>query len=139
MSDRKYRQAGYQDEDRPQRQRPGGQPPPRKEGPRGRGLGAPQKEVFRCRDCGAERPIAALIEFETTCDACHAALHSCVNCVHFDTSARNECRKPIPARMPSKTKGNTCELYSQKITFESDGGKSDHPKDPRAAFDALFR
>ena len=41
--------------------------------------------------------------------------------------------------MPSKTKANTCELYSQKITVESDGGKSDSPKDPRAAFDALFR
>jgi hypothetical protein len=59
--------------------------------------------------------------------------------VHFDTSAHWECRKPIPARLPSKTKANTCELYSQKITFESDGGKSDLPSDPRAAFDALFR
>ena len=67
------------------------------------------------------------------------AAPNCVNCTHFDTSARNECRKPIPARMPSKTKANDCEFYAQKIAVESDGGKSDSPADPRAAFDALFR
>ena len=139
MSDRRYRQRGYQDDDRPQSRRPQGAPPPKKEGPRGRGLGAPQNEVFRCRDCGTERPIAAIIEFDTNCHNCGRALHSCVNCAYFDTSARWECRKPIPARLPSKTKANTCELYAQKIVLESDGGKSDSPSDPRAAFDALFR
>jgi hypothetical protein len=139
MSERKYIQRGYQSDDRSESKKPQGPPPPRKEGPRGRGLGAPKNAVFRCRDCGTERPIAAPIEPETTCHHCGRPLHSCVNCAHFDTSARNECRKPIPARMPSKTKANTCEFYAQKITVESDGGKSDSPKDPRAAFDALFR
>jgi hypothetical protein len=139
MSERKYGQKGYQDDDRPKSRERQGPPPARKEGPRGRGLGAPQNQVFRCRDCGTERPVSAPIEFDTPCHQCQSALHSCVNCTHFDTSARNECRKPIPARMPSKTKANTCELYSQKIVFESDGGKSDSPSDPRAAFDALFR
>jgi len=140
MSDRKYRQTGYQDDDRPKSSRgPQGPPPARKEGPRGRGLGAPKTEVFRCRDCGTERPIAAVIVADSTCTHCNRPLHNCVNCVHFDTSARNECRKPIPARLPSKTKANSCELFAQKIAVESDGGKSDSPKDPRAAFDALFR
>jgi hypothetical protein len=139
MSDRKYVQRGYQSDDRPQARRQQGPPPERKEGPRGRGLGAPQNEVFRCRDCGTERPIAAIIELDTTCHNCGRALHSCVNCTHFDTSARFECRKPIPARLPSKTKANSCELYAQKIAVESDGRKSDSPADPRAAFDALFR
>jgi hypothetical protein len=139
MSDRRYRQTGYQDDDRPKQRGPQGPPPPRKEGPRGRGLGAPKNEVFRCRDCGTERPIAAVIVADSTCTNCGRPLHNCVNCLHFDTSARNECRKPIPARLPSKTKANTCELFAQKIAVESDGGKSDSPKDPRAAFDALFR
>ena len=139
MSERKYIQRGYQNDDRPSARKPQGPPPERKEGPRGRGLGAPQNEVFRCRDCGTQRPIAALIENDTVCHNCGRALHSCVNCSHFDTSARNECRKPIPARLPSKTKANTCEHFAQKIVVESDGGKSDSPTDPRAAFDALFR
>jgi hypothetical protein len=141
MSDRKYKQRGYQDDDRPReprREGPAG-PRPEREGPRGRGLGAPQREVFRCRDCGAENVVSAALAFDSACHQCRAPLHVCVNCAHFDTSARNECRKPIPARMPSKTKANTCELYSPKIALETDGGRSDHPKDPRAAFDALFR
>ena len=110
MSERKYGQRGYQSDDRPAERKPQGPPPERKEGPRGRGLGAPKKEVFRCRDCGTERPIAAIIEKDSTCHNCGRPLHNCVNCTHFDTSARNECKKPIPARLPSKTKANDCEL-----------------------------
>ena len=140
MSDRKYGQRGYQDSDRKESRKPQqGPPPPKKEGPRGRGLGAPKTEVFRCRDCGTERPIAAVVVNDSTCHHCGRPLHNCVNCAYFDTSARNECRKDIPMRLPSKTKANTCELYAQKITVENDGGRSDSPKDPRAAFDALFK
>lgn len=141
MSDRKYKQRGYQDDDRPRSSgRPSGAAPPlRKEGPRGRGLGAPQREVFRCRDCGTERPIFTPIELDTVCSKCGVALHSCVNCIHFDTSVRNECRKQIPVRIASKTKSNTCELFTQKVAVETEGGQSDRPDDPRAAFDALFR
>ena len=141
MGDRKYIQRGYQDSDRSREERRPGPPGPRpeREGPRGRGLGAPQREVFRCRDCGAEQPMAAVVAFDAVCHKCSAALHACVNCVHFDTAARNECRQPIPARMPSKTKANDCELFSPKIALETEGGQSNQPKDPRAAFDALFR
>ena len=78
MSERKYIQRGYQSDDRQQSNKPQGPPPPRKEGPRGRGLGAPKNEVFRCRDCGTERPIAAPIEPDTACPNCGRPLHSCV-------------------------------------------------------------
>lgn len=136
MSERKYRQRGYQDPDdsgRP-RSRPVVRAPG--EGPRGRGLGAPSRTVFRCRDCGkvcadpAPAPGA-------TCQGCGAALHACVNCAHFDPSSRNECRQPVEERVPSKTKANACELFSPKLVAEL-GDEARGPSDPRAAFDALF-
>ena len=134
---RKYRQAGYQDDERTS-SRPAPRRRPDREGPRGRGLGAPTRKVFRCRDCGAEQPLDRRTDADAVCE-CGAALHSCVNCAYFDTSARFECRQPIPERLPSKTRANDCEHWSEKVTVETDGGRGDGPSDPRAAFDALFK
>src|SRR3954453_13715290 len=108
MSDEpKYRQRGYRDSDRSSSgPRSSGPPPPReqKEGPRGRGLGAPTESVFRCAKCGEKRATADPIEVETVCTKCGTDLHTCTNCVHFATSARWECRKAeeIPARILKK-------------------------------------
>src|SRR5436309_1247170 len=96
MSDeRKYRHRGYQDSGSggEERGRSGPQPPrEKKEGPRGRGLGAPTETVFRCAACGEKRLLEGEIALDTTCRRCGAPLHSCSNCQHFDTSARWECR-----------------------------------------------
>jgi hypothetical protein len=139
MSDRKYSQRGYQDDDsRPARNAPHSQRP-EKMGPGGRGLGAPTRSVFRCRDCGAEQSLFEQVALDATCEGCGADLHSCVNCGHFDTSYRYECRQKISQPMRSKTKANDCEQFSEKLALESDGSASSDPDDPRAAFDALFR
>lgn len=146
MSDEpKYRQRGYRDSDRSSSgPRSSGPPPPReqKEGPRGRGLGAPTESVFRCAKCGEKRAIADPIEVETVCTKCGTDLHTCTNCVHFDTSARWECRKAeeIPARILKKSTRNECALFNPKTAqeFNREGGKPS-PGGARAAFDALFK
>lgn len=140
MSDRKYSQRGYQDDERPRGEGRRGAPVrARDDGPRGRGLGTPTTPVFRCRDCGAEQPMTVEVAPEAVCAGCGAALHACVNCRHFDTAAPLECRQPIPARLPSKTRANACALFAEKITLESDGQGGVAADDPRAAFDALFK
>jgi hypothetical protein len=150
--DRKYRQRGYQDSgDRRPSQRPHGpQPPhPKPEGPRGRGLGAPTENVFRCAACGAKRLVSAelghpdFLAEDATCARCGADLHTCTNCVHFDTASRWECRRSadLPARIAKKSTRNDCELFVPKVAQEF-GADRDHPaspSDPRAAFDALFK
>ncbi len=140
VSDRKYRQRGYQDDgggEKPRRGRPAG-PSPGREGPRGRGLGAPTAEAFRCAHCGRQAGAPGARQTTATCPACGADLHSCTNCRHFDSSAPLECRKPVPQRIGAKAKRNECELFEAKVTkeFSSDSGK---PADPKAAFDALFK
>ncbi|MCS7183217.1 MAG: hypothetical protein NZ869_08945, partial [Thermoanaerobaculum sp.] len=99
MSERKYRHRGYQDHEWEERQRQREQERARREeqriAPRGRGLGAPTVSVFRCRQCGEKQPFTASVPLEATCFKCKAALHSCVHCAFFDTSAPNECLKPV--------------------------------------------
>ena len=139
MSDRKYRQRGYMDDGGAEEPRRGGSagPRPRREGPRGRGLGAPTAEAFRCATCGKQAVTPGAADTADACGSCGADLHTCTNCRHFDSSAPMECRKPLQKRVAGKAKNNDCELFEAKVTkeFGSDSGK---PADPKAAFDALF-
>lgn len=142
MSDRKYRQRGYQDSDRPAERRPEPQqqgPRERPEGPRGRGLGAPTETVFRCRICGSKQRLAGVVPLEATCAECGNDLHTCSNCLHFDTSRPQECRKPVLQRVESKAKRNVCQLFTPNTVQEFGSDVRAVSSDPRAAFDALFR
>ncbi len=142
MSDRKYRQRGYQDSDRPTEHREERRPEApreRPEGPRGRGLGAPTESVFRCRICGTRQRVNGILPFEATCSECGNDLHTCSNCLNFDTSRPNECRKPILQRVESKSKRNACQLFTPNTVQEFASDSRAVSSDPRAAFDALFR
>jgi hypothetical protein len=139
--DRKYRHRGYMDTERdsPGR-RPSGPRPPRGEGPRGRGADTDKAIVFVCRACGEKRRDLEGIRSDSTCVRCGADLHACRQCAFFDTSARFECAKPIPARIPDKNLRNTCTFYAPAQSFDLAGTKSlNTPEDARAAFDRLFK
>ena len=149
MSDRKYRQSGYQDspKERP-RDKPSGprQPDPAR-GPRGRGLGAPTASVFRCAACGKKIELSADLPLDATCPHCRADLHTCTHCASFDSGARNECRQggaTLPdgrreVKIAKKTKRNECTLFAPRTTQEFAKDETRAPDDPRAAFDALFK
>ena len=142
----KYRQRGYQDSDRrDERPRPGLQGPrEKKDGPRGRGLGAPSESVFRCAACGEKQLLMPdePLPLDATCRKCNADLHTCSNCVSFDTGVRWECRRhpEVPARVPKKRDRNECPLFTPKLAqeFAKDSDKP-APGDARSAFDALFK
>lgn len=138
MSDRKYSQRGYQDsgrDERPARQ-PGGPRDPSR-GPRGRGLGKPTGSVFKCAVCGKRCSVDDL-QHDSVCGSCGADLHSCTHCSHFDSSVPNQCREADAEYVSSKAKRNLCAHFSPRRTQEIGGTSSEKPKDPRAAFDALF-
>lgn len=154
MSDRKYRQRGYQDSGRPPdrgegerageggapQERPAGRPDPR-EKPRGRGLGAPTAEVFRCARCGREEAVGVAMATDARCAQCGTDLHACTNCASFDSGARFECRQPVPARVSPKDRANRCELFAPRLRaeFAREQPAAERPNDARAAFDALFK
>lgn len=143
MSDRKYRQHGYQDGSaRPQGPRP--RKPVEPHDPRiPRDPRVPNmpgfREAFRCGRCG--QPAPSPLELDGTCSRCGLARHACINCGSFDSSARFECREAIAARISPKDTGNDCSLFNPRVTVERDTGST--PASPgssaRKAFDDLFK
>ena len=136
MSDRKYRQRGYQEDDRGREQRPKQQQPkPDREGPRSPRMMAYGEKV-KCAACGAVVP--ANVSFESTCPKCKADLHTCRACIYFDPGSRFECRKPITARIVNKGGRNECELFAARTVIERETS-SGKPTDARQAFANLFK
>ena len=135
MSDRKYRQRGYMENNRePQRPKP--QSKPRDdEGPRSPKMMA-FGETVKCTSCGAKAPPS--IRFDTSCTKCNAELHACRQCTYFDPSARFQCSKPITARIVNKNARNTCELFAPRTVVERETS-SGPPTDARQAFANLFK
>jgi hypothetical protein len=133
MSDRKYRQQGYRNQD-PQPRRP---PPPAADEPRRVEMLA-QRTVSRCGACGELLPIATASLQQ--CPSCRAVIHACRQCAHFDTSQRFQCTQPIPERVEDKAARNDCAWFTLRVSVEknaSPDGKS--AADIRRAFDNLFK
>lgn len=142
MSDRKYRQRGYQDHDRePQRPRSQSTPPGPRQAPRDReGPRSPKMmafgEIVKCASCGTKAPNSILAE--TACTKCNGDLHTCRQCNYFDPGARFECSRKITARIVNKNARNTCELFAPRTVVERETS-SGAPKDARQAFANLFK
>jgi hypothetical protein len=144
MSDRKYRQRGYQEDDRGRDQRAKPKPPSRdREGPRSPRMMAFEQKI-KCAACAATIP--ANISHDAQCPKCNADLHTCRQCTFFDPGARFECRKPISARIMNKQTRNTCELFAARTVVEREttsgntsGRTTGKPTDARQAFANLFK
>src|SRR5262252_7428230 len=144
MSDRKYRQRGYQDDPR-DREQSREKTAPKPAEPRAPGPKTPNlmgsHEVFRCARCGNR--LALPVEADGRCGKCGVALHSCIQCVSFDTSARFECTQPLTARVSPKDERNTCALFAPRTTIErqtsTPASQSPETNSARRAFDDLFK
>ena len=164
--DRKYRQRGYNDSDRPtsgnesfkreDRPRPQGPRPPLDiTGPRLPRM-VQAVTASRCYNCSTM--LLEGSDFAAKCPKCGAALHCCKQCAHFEPSTRFQCLKPIQVRVAVKDQANECELFKARVTVARDvahqspapsplngnGGGAGLPEprnasDARAAFDSLFR
>lgn len=150
MSERKYRQRGYQDDDKPRREREGGQSakkpaPDRAPGRQLQSASGPKTpnlmashEVFRCARCGNRLTLP--VAEDARCTRCGVAVHSCINCGSFDTSARWECgQAALTARVAPKDERNSCGLFEPRTTVERQTSTQAAPNNARQAFDDLFK
>jgi hypothetical protein len=147
MSDRKYRQRGYHDDDR---DRPAPQKPARPAPEPGAPAGARRisgdapktinmpgyREVVRCAQCGNVG--TADVGHEARCPRCGTDLHACAQCASFDPGSRFECMQNIPARISPKNARNNCDLFSPRTTVERET-TTPRTDDARKAFDDLFK
>jgi len=151
MSDRKYRQRGYQDDsrDREPRERQAPKPAePRASGRQLQSANGPKTpnlmsshEVFRCSRCG--NLLSLPVEAGGKCARCGVDLHSCIQCASFDTSSRFECTQAIPVRVAPKDEKNTCTLFAARTTVErqtsTPAQQSPASNSAKKAFDDLFK
>lgn len=154
MSDRKYRQRGYQqDSGKPEKKERPKQPSgPRSKhdmlGPRTpRMVGSVTRA--RCSTCGAV--LAPGFDPSGNCPRCKADLHACKQCRFFDTGARFECMQPVPERITKKDLRNNCTFFEFRTTIEKDtspaadstsqspAASPQTPNSARKAFDDLFK
>jgi len=144
LSDRKYRQRGYQDSGSEPRknvektEKPSAARRDNTYGPRPLNMPG-TRTVSRCAECGAilENLSATLGQ----CPKCKSDLHSCKQCEYFDPSSRFECSQPIPARISPKDKGNNCTFFSIRVRLEKETSskQAQRPNDARQAFENLFK
>ena len=162
MSDRKYRQRGYQDDGaghratghRARNRRPEFARPEREPGaPAGarrissEGARNPRmmgsREVARCARCGTI--VDAQILSLSKCTKCQHDLRSCVQCVHFDPSARFECTQTDPGAGLAQGRGQRLPaLHRPHIVGARNhrGRRRSNPQEPsgaKKAFDDLFK
>ncbi len=151
MSERKYRQRGYQDEkprDRDRSGMPQGErkpPEPRAPGREFQSASGPKTpnlmathEVFKCARCGNK--LSTPVGHADRCARCGTGVHACINCVSFDTGARWECSQPaVTARMAPKDEANACAWFGPRTTVERETTTQVAPNTARQAFDDLFK
>ncbi|HMK28656.1 MAG TPA: hypothetical protein VK473_03160 [Terriglobales bacterium] len=138
MSDRKYRQPGYQDRGQEGSKKP--EPRPKKQetfGPRALQMPG-TRTVSRCAQCGTI--LQMLSEPLGQCPKCGFALHSCKQCTYFDPASRFECRQPIPERISPKDTLNNCQFFAVKTAVERETSTAaSRVDDARRAFENLFK
>jgi hypothetical protein len=146
MSDRKYRQRGYQDDERDREPKRPQRPAPEPGAPAGarrisqdgpKTLNMPGfREVVRCAQCGAV--VTEEVGLASRCLRCGTDLHACAQCASFDPGSRFECMQTIPARISPKNSRNGCTLFAPRTTVERE---TTTPKvdSARKAFDDLFK
>jgi hypothetical protein len=139
LSDRKYRQRGYQDSREEPRQKSAGAPPKKDNtfGPRPLQMAA-SRQVSRCSQCGT---LLTGADPSGKCPKCGFELHSCKQCTYFDPSSRFECMQPVKERVARKDARNDCTFYSIRVTMEKETSShgSAAPNAARRAFDDLFK
>jgi len=155
--ERKYRQRGYRDREaedkkreRAERTERPSEPRPKQDllGPRTpRMVGTVTRA--RCSNCG--NVLAPGFDPNSQCPRCHFELHSCKQCVHFDTGRQFECTQPIPERITKKDAKNDCSFFEFRVTVEKDtspisyapkspaAAPAARPSDARKAFEDLFK
>jgi hypothetical protein len=104
-------------------------------------------EVLRCARCG--HLLSLEVAHDSRCSRCGVDLHSCVQCMAFDTSARWECTQnaALAARVTPKDERNACTLFAPRTTVErqtttpatSGAGDASGTSSARRAFDDLFK
>jgi hypothetical protein len=153
--ERKYKQRGYRDREADDKKRERTEQRPSEPRPKQDMLGPRTPRMVgtvtraRCSNCGVA--LAPGFDLNSQCPRCQFELHSCKQCVHFDTGKQFECTQPILERIAKKDAKNDCTFFEFRVTVEKDTSPVSYatnapaapaagrPTDARKAFEDLFK
>ncbi len=91
-----------------------------------------------CWKCGAGLEDLPLpVARRAACPACHAELHVCRMCRHYDPSKAKHCRELAADEVRDKTRANFCEWFQARPDAYA-AGPSDLPSHGRDELESLF-
>lgn len=70
------------------------------------------------------------------CPNCSSDVHVCLNCVHYDKGAYNECKEPSADYVKEKDRSNFCDYFTPS---DKKGGGGKAKDDLMSAAEALFK
>jgi hypothetical protein len=92
-----------------------------------------------CFSCNAAIELAAgeRIGFRDTCEECNTDLHACLNCIHYDSNAYNQCRETNAEWVSDRERANRCDyfVYGDR---SNDSASAEHDR-ARTDLDNLFK
>lgn len=99
--------------------------------------------MYRCAACGAE--ITDRVTMRSSCPACRASLHSCVNCRFYSPGRHHDCAEPQAEPVRDKRAANFCDYFAMTPEGERKGWGRSRPGgskppggDARERFNRLF-
>ena len=93
---------------------------------------------LQCWKCGASLAGMLLpLSRRETCPSCHADLHVCKLCRHYDAHRAGQCRELAAERVADKTRSNDCGWFVPRPDAYKGGGAA-MAQTSRSALDALF-
>jgi hypothetical protein len=91
----------------------------------------------RCHACGKEVVPPDPVGRKAECPHCRAELRCCLNCVHHEPAAYNQCRESQADRVMEKDRANFCEYFRFREGAPRSASKP--PAPARDQLDSLFR
>jgi hypothetical protein len=90
-----------------------------------------------CHACGKEVVPPDPVGRKAECPHCRAELRCCLNCVHHEPAAYNQCRESQADRVLEKDRANFCEYFRYREGVIRTAAKPAAPA--RNTLDSLFR
>lgn len=88
-----------------------------------------------CWKCKKEIEVSQ-ISRSTECPLCHADLHTCKMCRHYESGAHYDCKEPSVDLVTDKEKSNFCDAF--QVNMNGSSRTSSKADDAKKAFAALF-
>lgn len=90
-----------------------------------------------CWKCGSPlQEVPLPLGRRSDCPICHAELHVCRMCRHYDTAKAKHCREPVAEPVQDKTRANFCDWFQHQDHAFHPG--TDDSENKRASLDDLF-